>query len=50
MVDVLSWQQAPVMVQSCISHPQEPLPLLRTILLGNFQQQHNTDHDIKGIC
>ena len=45
---MLSWQQAQVMLQSCISRPRESVPLLRAILLDNFQQQHNTEHGIKG--
>ncbi len=46
---MLSWQQAHVMLQSCISRPRESVPLLRAILLDNFQQQHNTKYGIKGI-
>ena len=46
---MLFWQQARVMLQSCISCPRESVPLLRAILLDNFQQQHNTKHGIKGI-
>ena len=42
IVDVLSWQQTQMMLQSCISHQREPLPLLHAILLDNFQQQHNS--------
>lgn len=49
LLDMLSWQQAQVMLQSCISRPRESVPLLRAILLDNFQQQHNTKHSTKGI-
>ena len=36
------------MLQSCMSRPQESVSLLHAILLDNFQQQHNTEHGIKG--
>ena len=37
------------MLQSCISRPRESVPLLRAILLDNFQRQQNNEYGIKGI-
>ena len=48
MLYVLSWQQAHVMLQSCISYPRESVPLLHAILLDNFQQHTTLLMALKG--